>query len=240
MPDTARTDRLRVFISSRKWRGTTVADDVRMLLAENERRGDQLTAARAASQQIAEWRAAEVAERDALRARVAAVRRLADEYGGAQGPGWVGLVLSALDGPAEHVDDPYVEAPGFGVTNREYWPLSQVQAAEAGKCGCCEITWQLCRGLYDKGLARCCSDCDHNLQEDPVVPDTDPTGQHVGRSWSGTRIEDICPCPQEPCGLVDLGRTHPDCDEHPPSRAKSMRQIHDAARCPAATGRQAR
>ena len=62
-----------------------------------------------------------------------------------------------------------------------------------------------------------------------------PPGQHVGRTWSGTRIEDTCPCPKEPCGLVNLDRTHPDCTEHPPRRAKSMRQIHDADRCPAAT-----
>lgn len=29
---------------------------------------------------------------------------------------------------------------------------------------------------------------------------------HMGRSWSGSRLEDECPCPQEACGLVRLDR----------------------------------
>lgn len=37
-------------------------------------------------------------------------------------------------------------------------------------CGCCEIEWRLCRGLYDKGCARCCSDCTHNLTPAPGDP----------------------------------------------------------------------
>lgn len=55
---------------------------------------------------------------------------------------------------------------------------------------------------------------------------------HVGRSWRGTAIEDACPCPQEPCGLVDIGRADPGCGHHPPKLAKSMRQGHSADRCP--------
>jgi hypothetical protein len=56
---------------------------------------------------------------------------------------------------------------------------------------------------------------------------------HVGRSWVDTRLEDVCPCPKEPCGLVVLARADPDCPEHPPARFKSMRQGHPADRCPA-------
>ena len=28
------------------------------------------------------------------------------------------------------------------------------------------------------------------------------TGYHVGRSWTTHELEDACPCPQAPCGLV--------------------------------------
>jgi hypothetical protein len=42
-----------------------------------------------------------------------------------------------------------------------------VRKGGTGPCGCCEIDWRLCRGLYDKGLARCCSDCTHDLEAKP-------------------------------------------------------------------------
>ncbi|HEY9416301.1 MAG TPA: hypothetical protein VIQ30_16205 [Pseudonocardia sp.] len=58
--------------------------------------------------------------------------------------------------------------------------------------------------------------------------------QHIGRSWRDTRLEDDCPCPQEPCGLVNVNRVDPDCTEHPIERAKSIRQSHTATRCPGA------
>lgn len=56
---------------------------------------------------------------------------------------------------------------------------------------------------------------------------------HAGRSWSGTEIEDTCPCPKEACGLVDLFRADPGCPDHWWERAKSMRQGHRAEDCPA-------
>lgn len=58
------------------------------------------------------------------------------------------------------------------------------------------------------------------------------TGWHVGRAWSGNAIEDSCPCPKEACGLVDLGKTSTGCDQHPVTRAKTMRQGHEASQCP--------
>lgn len=58
---------------------------------------------------------------------------------------------------------------------------------------------------------------------------------HIGRSWSGTFLEDTCPCPKAPCGLVDMDRTDPACPEHPAERVKSIRQSHPASACPAAT-----
>ncbi|MGI5222199.1 hypothetical protein [Nocardia sp. CA-290969] len=61
---------------------------------------------------------------------------------------------------------------------------------------------------------------------------SEPHSAHVGRSWSGTAIEDSCPCPQEPCGLVDQKRAHPDCEHHPMVRTKTIRQSHTADRCP--------
>lgn len=57
------------------------------------------------------------------------------------------------------------------------------------------------------------------------------TSSHVGRTWSDNRLEQLCPCPLEPCGLVALDKTHPECEEHT-TRARTMRQIHEAADCP--------
>lgn len=45
-----------------------------------------------------------------------------------------------------------------------------------GRCGCCEIEWPLCRGLVDKGMARCCTDCTHDLA------DADPAAEEI-RAW---------------------------------------------------------
>ncbi len=55
---------------------------------------------------------------------------------------------------------------------------------------------------------------------------------HIGRSWVGSRLEDECPCEQEPCGLVSQRNAHPDCAEHPVQRGKSIRQSHRAGDCP--------
>lgn len=30
--------------------------------------------------------------------------------------------------------------------------------------------------------------------------------EHIGRSWTEHPIEDTCPCPQEPCGLIGVAR----------------------------------
>ena len=57
---------------------------------------------------------------------------------------------------------------------------------------------------------------------------------HISRGWPGqTHIEDACPCPQEPCGMVAYSRISPECDQHPPSRSKTIRDSHPAAICPA-------
>lgn len=57
---------------------------------------------------------------------------------------------------------------------------------------------------------------------------------HLGRSWPGygTPMEDACPCPKTACGLVDDTTVHPECDQHPPQRSKTMRHIHPADQCP--------
>lgn len=58
---------------------------------------------------------------------------------------------------------------------------------------------------------------------------------HMGRSFAGTPLEDNCPCPKAPCGLVDIENVHPECGEHPYYRAKTMRQGHRADQCPQIT-----
>lgn len=56
---------------------------------------------------------------------------------------------------------------------------------------------------------------------------------HMVRSWSGSRLEDACLCPQEPCQLVQVDKALPDCPEHGFGKAKTMRQVHFAADCTA-------
>jgi len=53
---------------------------------------------------------------------------------------------------------------------------------------------------------------------------------HVGRSWSGHRIEDACRCIKTPCGLV--AEENPDCDQHGWKAARTLRQSHRADECP--------
>lgn len=58
---------------------------------------------------------------------------------------------------------------------------------------------------------------------------------HMGRSFAGTRLEDGCPCPKAPCGLVlatGLGVDW-DCPEHSLAAGKTIRQTHRADACPA-------
>ncbi|WP_432010152.1 hypothetical protein [Streptomyces cucumeris] len=57
---------------------------------------------------------------------------------------------------------------------------------------------------------------------------------HVGRSWNGHTIEDHCPCPQAPCGLVPADQAREDCQHHHWAAGKSLRQGHPAADCPGA------
>jgi hypothetical protein len=122
------------------------------LLAEYDRRGGEL-------EQTA-W------ERDTALVRVAAAEavqsRMADSLPD-QGPwqawserdravrDYEGELSTALSTEIDPAADRRIEADG-------------VEAA-TGKCGMCEIAWQLCRGLYDKGLPRCCSDCTHDLDQ---------------------------------------------------------------------------
>ncbi|SEM70374.1 hypothetical protein [Streptacidiphilus jiangxiensis] len=60
----------------------------------------------------------------------------------------------------------------------------------------------------------------------------DWTRSHIGRAWEDTEIENVCPCPQEACGLIDPMRAAPECDQHGPGTAKTMRQGHRADQCP--------
>lgn len=58
---------------------------------------------------------------------------------------------------------------------------------------------------------------------------------HISRGWPGhTHVEDACPCPQEPCGLVAYVRIDPNCTEHPVQFGKTIRTSHMASLCPGA------
>jgi hypothetical protein len=54
---------------------------------------------------------------------------------------------------------------------------------------------------------------------------------HVGRTWTGTRLEDDCPCGKGPCGLVDTHLIADGCEQHGIRRARTIRQSHLAADC---------
>ncbi|MEU2180257.1 hypothetical protein [Streptomyces thermolilacinus] len=60
------------------------------------------------------------------------------------------------------------------------------------------------------------------------------TVHHIGRSWTGHEIEDNCPCPKAPCGLVPQDQVTETCREHHWSTAPTIRQSHPATHCPAA------
>lgn len=53
---------------------------------------------------------------------------------------------------------------------------------------------------------------------------------HIGRSWSGTKLEDDCPCEKAPCGLA-ISRDD-SCPEHSPLAIKTIRQMHTEDNCP--------
>ena len=54
---------------------------------------------------------------------------------------------------------------------------------------------------------------------------------HIGRSWPpASPIEDNCPCPKAPCGLVIAGSAI--CDQHHYRNGRTMRQIHYPDNCP--------
>ena len=53
---------------------------------------------------------------------------------------------------------------------------------------------------------------------------------HIGRSWSGTRLEDDCPCEKASCGLVAI--IDDSCSQHSPFAIKTIRQSHAEEDCP--------
>lgn len=53
-----------------------------------------------------------------------------------------------------------------------------------------------------------------------------PENFHMGRSWSGHHMEDECPCPQEPCGLISRKKVVDNCPQHALGSSKTMRSIH--------------
>lgn len=58
------------------------------------------------------------------------------------------------------------------------------------------------------------------------------TGTHISRSFHGTSLEDMCPCPKAPCGHVNSNNLSEDCLEHPMMRNKTIRSSHPAEACP--------
>jgi len=63
---------------------------------------------------------------------------------------------------------------------------------------------------------------------------------HIGREWASHNIEDRCPCVKAACGLAIMGKTNPECDQHPIERSRTMRQLHGLGECPATPAAAAR
>lgn len=58
------------------------------------------------------------------------------------------------------------------------------------------------------------------------------TGWHFGRSFGGAgHLEESCPCPKAPCGLVVYNEWSPNCGQHPPERGKTIRTSHPPEEC---------
>lgn len=55
---------------------------------------------------------------------------------------------------------------------------------------------------------------------------------HIGRSFEGTVLEDTCPCPKAPCGLVIAAEIVKDCAQHSLAAMKTIRQVHLEDNCP--------
>jgi hypothetical protein len=49
-------------------------------------------------------------------------------------------------------------------------------------------------------------------------------------------LEDVCPCPKAPCGLIDDATNVTDCPQHGMWAAKTIRQHHWADECPGGAG----
>lgn len=59
-----------------------------------------------------------------------------------------------------------------------------------------------------------------------------PGTPHIGRSFVGHPLEDSCPCQQELCSLVAVGRAEIACPEHGFGKSKTVRQGHLSAQYP--------
>lgn len=60
----------------------------------------------------------------------------------------------------------------------------------------------------------------------------DPWMWHMGRSFVGHHIEDQCPCPKAPCGLVISDQIDEACEQHAFRFSKTYRQGHQPEDCP--------
>ncbi|MGW9020674.1 hypothetical protein ACWGOE_04220 [Leucobacter chromiiresistens] len=78
-----------------------------------------------------------------------------------------------------------------------------------------------------------CSRAPRADEESALAASPASTGWHFGRSFSGPRLEDGCPCVKQACGLVTYADVEvAACPEHSINAAKATRQSHTAAFCP--------
>jgi len=56
---------------------------------------------------------------------------------------------------------------------------------------------------------------------------------HMTRGCGPSDLETGCLCPKEACGYVDSARANPNCAQHGPNQARTMRSTHLSTDCPA-------
>lgn len=137
----------------------------------------------------------------------------------------------------------YGEDPGWGLVNERNYELVTIEEASPWE-GLPDEFQEEFRERADKVLPILVEQAavawelgnDGRKTRNPYSPTgvEDQGDYHVGRAWSGTDIEDACPCPQEPCGLVSMNSADPSCEQHRPD--KTTRQVHASSQCPSGKG----
>lgn len=231
VPREIRDQLLALFVAWKNHRGGLPSQPYEELRRENKRLRDELGSAR--DWEAWERKEAEIKKHEQRKAMVLA------ELAAVSGPSWsedaievAGIIRDTLDMPGcpacppgcnSCLVDPECECYDHWDADGSIKPV----AADPLRCPTCESpAANLHPAVQHEGEVQVCNDPWHRAGHTQK-----PSALHIGRSWVGHEIEDGCPCPQAPCGLVDTDTIVADCTEHALLAAKSSRQGHWANEC---------